>query len=112
MGEPLPSDHHHRGHPGCITNVTGTRGDAHTATDLGLRGKPEPDMFLIAAQRLGADPARSIVVEDAIAGVQAGKKGGFGLVIGIARAGNADALREQGADIVVGDLEELLPARS
>jgi alpha,alpha-trehalase len=86
--------------------------DAHTATDLGLRGKPEPDMFLIAAQRLGADPARSIVVEDAIAGVQAGKKGGFGLVIGIARAGNADALREQGADIVVGDLEELLPARS
>ena len=69
-------------------------------------------MFLTAARRLGADPQRSIVVEDAIAGVQAGKKGGFGLVIGIARSGNADALREQGADIVVADLEELLPQRS
>jgi alpha,alpha-trehalase len=92
-----------------IERLFDARIDAHTATDLGLRGKPGPDMFLIAAQRLGADPARSIVVEDAIAGVQAGKKGGFGLVIGIARAGNADALREQGADIVVGDLEELLP---
>jgi beta-phosphoglucomutase family hydrolase len=95
-----------------IDGLFDARIDAHTATDLGLRGKPEPDMFLIAAQRLGTDPARSIVVEDAIAGVQAGKKGGFGLVIGIARTGNADALRAQGADIVVGDLEELLPPRS
>jgi beta-phosphoglucomutase-like phosphatase (HAD superfamily) len=69
-------------------------------------------MFLTAAERLGTVPARSVVVEDAIAGVQAGKKGGFGLVIGIARSGNADALRAQGADIVVGDLEELLPPRS
>jgi beta-phosphoglucomutase-like phosphatase (HAD superfamily) len=52
------------------------------------------------------------VVEDAIAGVQAGKKGGFGLVIGIARDGNSDQLRKQGADLVVEDLEELLPPRS
>jgi beta-phosphoglucomutase-like phosphatase (HAD superfamily) len=73
-----------------------------------LAGKPEPDMFLAAAQQLGVQAKRSIVVEDAIAGVQAGKRGGFGLVIGIARAGNADALKNQGADLVIGDLEELL----
>jgi alpha,alpha-trehalase len=95
-----------------IDGLFDVRVDAHTATDLGLRGKPEPDMFLAAANRLEVDPARSVVVEDAIAGVQAGKKGGFGLVIGIARAGNADALRDEGADIVVADLEELLPPRS
>ena len=65
-------------------------------------------MFLAAAQQLGVQAKRSIVVEDAIAGVQAGKRGGFGLVIGIARAGNADALKSQGADLVIGDLEELL----
>ena len=81
-------------------------------SDLGLAGKPEPDMFLAAAEKLGVQARRSIVVEDAIAGVQAGKRGGFGLVIGIARAGNADALKNQGADLVIGDLEELLPRAS
>jgi beta-phosphoglucomutase-like phosphatase (HAD superfamily) len=65
-------------------------------------------MFLEAARELEVEAARAIVVEDAIAGVQAGKKGGFGLVIGIARLGNADALKKHGADIVVTDLEELL----
>ena len=80
-----------------------------TASDLGLRGKPEPDMFLAAARQLGVEPRRAIVVEDAIAGVRAGKKGGFGLVIGVARNGNHDELRREGANLVVADLEELLP---
>jgi alpha,alpha-trehalase len=66
-------------------------------------------MFLAAARQLRVEAKRAIVVEDAIAGVQAGKKGGFGLVIGIARAGDADALKKQGADVVIGDLEELFP---
>lgn len=88
------------------------RVDGRTASDLGLAGKPEPDMFLAAARQLGVEPARAIVVEDAIAGVRAGKKGGFGLVIGIARTGNSDALRHEGADFVVADLEELLSPRS
>jgi beta-phosphoglucomutase family hydrolase len=92
-----------------IESLFEVRVDGRTAADLGLRGKPEPDMFLAAARQLRVEPKRAIVVEDAIAGVQAGKKGGFGLVIGIARAGDADALKEQGADIVVGDLEELFP---
>lgn len=94
-----------------IESLFDLRVDGQTAADLTLAGKPEPDMFLTAARQLGVEAKRSIVVEDAIAGVQAGKKGGFGLVIGIARAGNAEALRGHGADLVVGDLEELLPQR-
>jgi beta-phosphoglucomutase family hydrolase len=95
-----------------IDSLFEVRVDGQTAVDLGLAGKPEPDMFLAAARQLGVEARRAIVVEDAIAGVQAGKRGGFGLVIGIARAGNAEALRHHGADVVVGDLEELLPRRS
>lgn len=95
-----------------IGSLFDVRVDGQTAADLTLPGKPEPDMFLAAAQQLGVEARRSIVVEDAIAGVQAGKRGGFGLVIGIARAGNADALKKHGADLVVGDLEELLPRQS
>lgn len=96
-----------------IESLFEVRVDGRTAADLGLRGKPEPDMFLAAARQLQVDAKRAIVVEDAIAGVQAGKKGGFGLVIGIARgAGDADALKRQGADIVVGDLAELFPPRN
>jgi beta-phosphoglucomutase family hydrolase len=95
-----------------IGSLFEVRVDGQTAADLSLAGKPEPDMFLAAAQQLGVEPNRAVVVEDAIAGVQAGKRGGFGLVIGIARAGNADALRTHGADLVVADLEELLPQRS
>lgn len=83
--------------------------DGHTATKMNLAGKPEPDTFLEAARQLGVDAKRCIVVEDAVAGVEAGKRGGFGLVIGVARTGNADALREHGADLVVQDLSELLP---
>jgi HAD superfamily hydrolase (TIGR01509 family) len=92
-----------------IDSLFEVRVDGRTAADLGLRGKPEPDMFLAAARQLRVEAKRAIVVEDAIAGVQAGKKGGFGLVIGIARAGDADALKKQGADVVVSDLAALFP---
>jgi len=90
-----------------IASLFDVRVDGQTAADLNMPGKPEPDTFLAAAARLGVDPKRAIVVEDAVVGVQAGKKGGFGLVIGVARMGNADALQAHGADIVVGDLGEL-----
>ena len=73
-----------------------------------LAGKPAPDTFLTAAQRLGVTPARAVVVEDAISGVQAGRSGNFGLVIGVARKGNAEELRHHGAHLVVNDLGELV----
>jgi len=73
-----------------------------------LAGKPAPDTFLMAAKLLGVDPTRSVVVEDAISGVQAGRHGNFGLVIGVARQGNAEALRRNGAHLVVNDLGELV----
>jgi beta-phosphoglucomutase-like phosphatase (HAD superfamily) len=82
--------------------------DGNTIEREGLRGKPAPDTFLRAAEMLGVTPRRAVVVEDAIAGVQAGKAGGFGLVIGIDRHGEGDALRRHGADVVVADLAELL----
>ncbi len=74
---------------------------------LNLSGKPNPDIFLHAARILGVDPRRAVVIEDAIAGIQAGKRGGFGCVIGVDRAGLGDALRENGADITVKDLSEI-----
>ena len=74
----------------------------------GLRGKPAPDTFLEAARRLKVAPSRAIVLEDAIAGVEAGRAGGFGLVVGVDRTGEADALKRHGADVVVRDPEELL----
>jgi len=73
----------------------------------GLKGKPAPDMFLAAARDLGVSPGRAVVVEDALAGVEAGRAGGFGLVIGVDRADQAEALRSHGADVVVKDLAEL-----
>jgi HAD superfamily hydrolase (TIGR01509 family) len=73
-----------------------------------LRGKPAPDTFLAAARLLGVDPSQAVVFEDALAGVQAGRAGNFGYVVGVDRVGQADALREHGADIVVQDLAELL----
>lgn len=81
--------------------------DGNVISELGLRGKPDPDPFLEAARRLGIEPARSVVVEDAIAGVAAGKAGGFGLVVGVAREIDPERLREAGADVVVADLGEL-----
>lgn len=74
---------------------------------MGLAGKPDPDMFVEAARLLGASPARAVVIEDAVAGVQAGRRGEFGLVVGVDRGGNAPALKREGADIVVSDLKPL-----
>jgi beta-phosphoglucomutase family hydrolase len=84
------------------------RVDGVTAKERGLRGKPEPDTFLSAATDLGADKTEAVVFEDALAGVEAGRAGGFGYVVGVDRLGQADALREHGADVVVSDLAELL----
>ena len=77
------------------------------AASLSLRGKPYPDTFLEAARRLGVEPTRTVIVEDAIAGVEAGRAGDFGLVIGVAQAGNDAGLRSSGAHLVVADLMEL-----
>jgi beta-phosphoglucomutase family hydrolase len=74
---------------------------------LSLRGKPAPDSFLAAARRLDVPPARTMVFEDAVAGIAAARAGNFGIAIGIDRNGNAAALRDQGADIVVPDLAQL-----
>jgi alpha,alpha-trehalose phosphorylase len=76
---------------------------------LGLAGKPAPDGFLEAARRLGVAPRRAVVVEDALAGVAAGRAGDFGLVIGVARTAAPGDLRSAGADVVVDDLGELAP---
>jgi HAD superfamily hydrolase (TIGR01509 family) len=81
--------------------------DGLVARDLGLAGKPDPAVFIEAARRIGVAPPRAAVVEDALAGVEAGRRGGFGLVIGVDRTGHADALREHGADVVVADLAEV-----
>jgi beta-phosphoglucomutase family hydrolase len=75
-----------------------------------LPGKPAPDTFLVAAERLGVGPDQAVVFEDALSGVEAGRVGKFGYVVGIDRVGHAAALSEAGADIVVADLEELLTA--
>jgi beta-phosphoglucomutase family hydrolase len=82
--------------------------DGHVVSEQGLRGKPAPDTFLEGARRLGVAPAQAAVFEDAIAGVQAGRAGGFGFVVGVDRVGHRDALLAQGADVVVEDLAELL----
>ncbi len=74
---------------------------------LGLKGKPAPDMFLHAAAQLGVPPSRTLVVEDAYSGVQAGRAGGFARVVGVTRNGNAEELKRQGADLVVDDLRKL-----
>jgi beta-phosphoglucomutase family hydrolase len=75
-----------------------------------LSGKPAPDTFLAGARALGVEPSQATVFEDALVGVEAGRAGHFGFVVGVDRAGQADALRAHGADVVVSDLSELLPA--
>lgn len=92
-----------------LTALFDTRIDGLETQRLHLRGKPAPDTFLEAARRLNAPPERAIVIEDAQAGVAAGRAGGFGLVIGLDRRHQADVLRQQGADIVAADLSDLLP---
>ncbi len=83
------------------------RVDGVEAERLGLDGKPAPDVFLEAARRLGVEPADAIVLEDADSGVEAGRRGSFGLVIGLDRDGRGEALRDAGADVVLSDLEEV-----
>ncbi|MDB5125728.1 MAG: beta-phosphoglucomutase family hydrolase, partial [Mucilaginibacter sp.] len=82
--------------------------DGVVAAEQGLPGKPAPDTFLAAARALGVAPDAAAVFEDALAGMEAGRAGGFGLVVGLDRTGQADALREHGGQVVVRDLAELL----
>jgi beta-phosphoglucomutase family hydrolase len=91
-----------------IADYLEARVDGVVAREQNLPGKPAPDTFLYGAKLLGLDPQSCAVFEDAQAGVAAGRAGGFGIVIGVDRVGQADALREHGADIVVTDLSELL----
>lgn len=84
-----------------------TRVDGEVSLELGLKGKPNPDIFITAAENLGLHPHDCVVVEDAISGVQAGSAGNFGLVLGIAREIEGMRLQEEGADIVVRDLGEI-----
>ena len=91
-----------------IADLLEVRVDGITARREQLRGKPHPDTFLAAAKRLGVGPEEAAVFEDALAGVEAGRAGRFGFVVGVDRVGQADALREHGADTVVHDLAELL----
>jgi beta-phosphoglucomutase family hydrolase len=91
-----------------IADLFEARVDGIDARRDHLRGKPAPDMFLAAARVVGVPPANAAVFEDALAGVAAGRTGGFGFVVGVDRAGQAEALRAHGADIVVPDLADLL----
>jgi len=99
-------------HAAGIEDLFELRVDGVVADRERLEGKPAPDTFLAAAAGLGVEPAACAVFEDALAGVEAGRAGGFGYVVGVDRAvGQADALREHGADVVVSDLSDLLDAR-
>ena len=90
-----------------IGDLFEVRVDGVESERLSLPGKPSPAVFIEAARRLGARPERTVVVEDAIAGVEAGRAGGFALVIGVDRTGQGHELKAQGADVVVHDLSEL-----
>lgn len=93
-----------------IEDLFEARVDGLVAAAEGLEGKPAPDMFLAGARALGVEPAQAAVFEDAVAGVQAGRAGAFGWVVGVDRTGQAAALQSQGADVVVSDLGDLLGA--
>jgi beta-phosphoglucomutase family hydrolase len=97
---------------GGFADLIDVRVDGVVAARDALRGKPEPDTFLAAARLLGVSPAEAVVYEDALSGVAAGRAGGFGFVVGVDRVGQAAALAEHGADVVVQDLAELLGGRS
>jgi len=94
-----------------IADLFETRIDGVTVTTSKLAGKPAPDTYLAAAAELRVPPQEAAVFEDALSGVQAGRAGGFGFVVGVDRVGQAVALRAAGADIVVSDLAQLLDAR-
>lgn len=91
-----------------LDDVFKVRVDGNTIETERLAGKPAPDTFLMAARLLEVEPARTVVIEDAISGVKAGSDGNFGLVIGVARKGNAEDLKRHGAHLVVNDLGELV----
>lgn len=96
-----------------LSEFIAVRVDGKVAADEGIAGKPAPDMYLTAAERLGATPETSAVFEDAISGVRSGAAGHFAMVVGIDRGGQPEALREAGATIVIDDLADLLePATS
>jgi trehalose-phosphatase len=94
-------------HAADAESLSDTLVDGLESRRLKLKGKPEPDVFLEAARRLEVEPARAVVVEDARAGVDAGVRGGFGLVIGVDRAGKPGPLKARGAHVVVADLAEV-----
>jgi len=91
-----------------IEDLFEVRIDGTVAEEQHLKGKPAPDTFLAGAKALGVEPAQATVFEDALAGVQAGRAGKFGYVVGVDRVGQAAALHAHGADVVVQDLDELL----
>jgi beta-phosphoglucomutase family hydrolase len=91
-----------------LTDLFDARVDGQVARERHLPGKPKPDTFLAGAAELGVEPTEAAVFEDALAGVEAGRAGGFGIVVGVDRVGQAAALKEHGADVVVQDLDELL----
>lgn len=91
-----------------IDHLFDTRVDGETLIEKKIAGKPAPDSFIYAARLLGTTPARSVVVEDAISGVEAGRDGKFSMVIGVDREGHGDELQKHGATVVVKDLSELL----
>ncbi len=91
-----------------IDHLLEERVDGDTAVEQGLDGKPAPDMFLAGAKAVGVEAAEAAVFEDALVGVEAGRAGSFGHVVGVDRVGQRDALSEHGADVVVDDLDELL----
>ena len=93
---------------GGIADLFDVRIDGHVVKERGLAGKPAPDSYLEGAKTLGVRADRAVVVEDALAGVEAGRAGHFGLVIGVDHRDHADELRAHGADVVVTDLGELL----
>jgi beta-phosphoglucomutase family hydrolase len=94
-----------------IADLFDARIDGVVAAERHLAGKPAPDMYLAGADALGLMPAEAAVFEDALAGVEAGRAGGFAIVVGVDRVGQADELRSHGADVVVQDLAELLDQR-
>ena len=91
-----------------LTDLFDDRVDGLVAQELGLSGKPAPDTFLAAAERLAVPARRAVVVEDAVVGVEAARVGGFGFVVGVDREGNPERLAEHGADVVVSDLTDLV----
>lgn len=90
-----------------IADLFDAKVDGRDSVKLGLKGKPDPDIFIRAAKDLGSSPGRCAVVEDAVAGVKAGRAGGFGCVVGVDRLGHPDALRDNGADFVVSNMGEI-----